>query len=80
MMENKFHKLNTKNSGHNVSLWAINTPGRHKVNASTIQLAAWASGMRWAGTTSGRYGQTKGPNVNPYIIIVKIIKTKIVRG
>ncbi len=72
IMEKKFHRLSTKNIGHGLSLWAIITPGKLKVNTSIIQFEACASGMSRAGTTYGRYGQTNGPNVNPYMIMTKI--------
>ena len=56
---------NTKNKGHGLPALAIMIPGKLNVRQSMTQFILWARGMILAGTTSGRYGHTKGPKVSP---------------
>lgn len=67
-MDMKSHRKNTKNKGQGFPWCAIITPGRLRVKQSINQFILWAKGIIRAGTTSGKYGHTKGPRVNPYII------------
>lgn len=76
-IEKKSKRKKAKNRGHGLSLYAINTPGRLKVKQSTSQFILWANGMMRYGTTYGKYGQTKGPSVIPYIINNITLNTRI---
>jgi hypothetical protein len=74
----RFQIKKTKNKGQGLPACAIITPGKLKVKQSTSQLAHWARGIILAGTTYGKYAQTSGPNVIPYIINKAILNTRII--
>lgn len=58
-----------KNKGLALPVFVNIIGGRVSVKQSIAKFMVWAKGIILAGTTSGRYGHTKGPKVIPYIII-----------
>jgi hypothetical protein len=64
-IEIKFHPKNSKNKGVALPVSVIIIGGRVNVKQSITKFIDWAKGIILAGTTYGKYGQTKGPKVIP---------------